>query len=65
MATKKDNAIPTYATWTKARLLVLLSNAKFDLFTNPKTECTAKDLRLWLDKYLIRETFRKRKSGKN
>ena len=55
---------PTYKRWTRPRLLVLLSNFYWfmeDLRSYELTKQeTGKQIRLWLDRHLKRETFRKR-----
>ncbi len=51
--------------WTRNRLLLLLANAYFDVFSDPHYKPTDKDLERWFNRYLKRETFKQRKTRKD
>ena len=44
--------------WTKLRLVNLILNSYYDLFSDPLNKPTPNQVRLWLDKYIHRETFK-------
>lgn len=46
--------------WTKTRLLNLIFNAHYDMFSDPLNKPTPNQAKLWLDKYIHRETFKTR-----
>ncbi len=44
--------------WSKLRLLNLISNAYFGLFSDPLNKPKPYKVKRWLNEYLKRETFR-------